>query len=281
MNPALDLELPTAEGRDRAALPAQASELLDGARWSRAAVGDSVLRRFAPRRAPGASRSERRPGRSDDQRRARWDRMRGRSRRSPARVSAGCSSSRRSMSSFAPLVEGRGGDEFVFGSAGVPFEPRAMERRARRAWKTENGKRAKEAERQRRTPCSSSGSACTRPGTRSRRSWITPGSARPAQIGTWAIRRPASPAATGTCCQARSRRTRSLSTPTSLGATRGQGGRNEAPRRGLARQGAASKGSHSPLTGRTAPPLARSRFSVGTGTERWFRHLLFLDFDWI
>jgi integrase len=38
-----------------------------------------------------------------------------------------------------PLVEGRGGDEFVFGMAGVPFEPRAMERKARRG--VEGGER--------------------------------------------------------------------------------------------------------------------------------------------
>ena len=44
-----------------------------------------------------------------------------------------------------PLSEGRDGDEFVFGSADVPFEPRALERKARRAWKAENHRRTETA----------------------------------------------------------------------------------------------------------------------------------------
>ena len=45
-----------------------------------------------------------------------------------------------------PLVEGRDADEFVFGSGGSPFDPRATERKARRAWGKENERRQKEAE---------------------------------------------------------------------------------------------------------------------------------------
>jgi integrase len=43
------------------------------------------------------------------------------------------------------LVDGRGGDELVFGGEGVPFEPRAVDRKASRAWNAADKKRADDA----------------------------------------------------------------------------------------------------------------------------------------
>ena len=89
IDPTIDLPLPTAEARKRAATPPEAFELLAGLtggkraaagalararagdRARARAVGDGVPRRVAPRRAAGAPRPRRRPGRGNDQRRAR------------------------------------------------------------------------------------------------------------------------------------------------------------------------------------------------------------------
>jgi integrase len=147
VNPATDLELPTSGRRDRAANAAQATELLDAflgvpqAAWATAfyaGVRRGELRALRVRNidlGAGLLRVERG-----------WDDKEG-------EIAPKSQAGTRQvfvldalLPYLRPLIEERGGDEFVFGSVDVPFEPRALERKARRAWKTENARRTEEAE---------------------------------------------------------------------------------------------------------------------------------------
>ena len=150
VNPTIDLELPTSGRRDRAATAAQATELLDvlpavpRAAWATAFYAG--LRR-GELRALRVRNVDLEAGVISVEHG--WDDKEG---EIAPKSQAG---TRRVFILDAldpylrPMVKGRGGDEFVFGSTDVPFEPRALERKARRAWKAENEGRtekAKEAE---------------------------------------------------------------------------------------------------------------------------------------
>jgi integrase len=147
VNPTVDLGLPTSGRRDRAATPTQAAELLG-------VVPDVPQAVWASAFYAGLRRGELRALRVRNVNldmgllsvEHGWDDREG---EIAPKSQAG---TRRVFlldvlaPLLRPLVEGRDGDEFVFGSAGVPFEPRALERKARRAWQVENDRRTKKAE---------------------------------------------------------------------------------------------------------------------------------------
>jgi integrase len=149
VNPATDLELPTSGRRDRAATPAQAAELVDQlpavpqAAWATAFYAG--LRR-GELRALRVRNVDLEAGVIRVDEKGNWDDKEGeiapKSRAGIRQVFVLAA-----LRSFLrPLVDGRGEDDFVFGSAVSPFEPRALDRKARRALKGENDRRTKEAE---------------------------------------------------------------------------------------------------------------------------------------
>jgi integrase len=145
VNPATDLELPTPSSRDRAASPAQAAELTDTlsdlrALWATAfyaGLRRGELRALRVRNVDlEANTISVQHG---------WDAVEGEIR---PKTEAGvrkvflCETLRPYL---LRLVEGRSGDAFVFGSDESTFDPRATERKARRAWNNENERRQKAA----------------------------------------------------------------------------------------------------------------------------------------
>ena len=146
VNPTLDLELPTAASRERAATPAQAAELIDtlgdlGPLWATAFYAGlrrgelQALRVRNVDLGAGAISVEHS-----------WDRVEGeilpKSKAGIRRVFV--LNALRPL--LAALLEGRAADALVFGSETSSFDARATERRARRAWNAENERRQKEAE---------------------------------------------------------------------------------------------------------------------------------------
>jgi integrase len=138
LNPTLDLGLPTAGTRDRAATPQQAAELL-GAFSDSSAVERAM---WATAFYAGVRRGEQRALRvcnvnlvaSAIDVEHGWDAKEGqvgtKSRAGVRRVfllDVLCPY-------LEPLIKGRSGDELVFGRGKAPFEPRAVARRAERAW---------------------------------------------------------------------------------------------------------------------------------------------------
>ena len=146
VNPTVDLGLSTSGSRERAATPAQAAELLGvlpdvpSAAWATAFYGG--LRR-GELRALRVRNVDLDSGLISVEHG--WDDREGeiapKSQAGTRRVFV-----LEVLRAFLlPLVEGRHSDELVFGSADVPFEPRALERKARRAWKAENDRRTEKA----------------------------------------------------------------------------------------------------------------------------------------
>jgi integrase len=145
VNPALDLELPTPASRDRAATPAQAAELIEtlgdlDALWAAAfyaGLRRGELRALRVRNVDvEANTISVEHG---------WDAIEGEIQPKTAasvRQVFLCATLRPYL---LPLIEGRDSDAFVFGSAATTFDPRATERRARRAWNEKNAKRQEEA----------------------------------------------------------------------------------------------------------------------------------------
>jgi integrase len=145
-NPTLDLGLPTAASRDRAATPRQAIELLE-------ALPDSERALWATAFYAGLRRGELRALRvSDVDLEAAtiavahgWDDKEGeidpKSRAGARTVFL--------LDTLRPYLQAtigeREGDELVFGYAGrTPFEPRAVSRKAERAWAAADEKRAEQ-----------------------------------------------------------------------------------------------------------------------------------------
>jgi integrase len=146
MNPALDLELPTGDSRDRAATPAQAGELLDalgdlGPLWATAFYsglrrGELQALRVGNVNLEGGTISVSHG----------WDRIEG-------EILPKSEAGIRQVfildvlvPILSPLVEGREDDAFVFGTQASTFDARSTERKARRAWSAENERRQKAAE---------------------------------------------------------------------------------------------------------------------------------------
>jgi integrase len=144
-NPTLDLELPSAGSRDRAATAARAAELIDaigdlGPLWATAFY--SGLRR-GELQALRVQNVNLEAGTISVEHS--WDRVEG---EILPKSDAGVRQvfvleALRPL--LAPLVEGRASNEFVFSSASA-FDARATERRARRTWGAENARREKKAE---------------------------------------------------------------------------------------------------------------------------------------
>jgi integrase len=146
VKPTIDLELPEAGSRDRAATPAQAAELLDTLGELRALWGTAFY--------AGLRRGELRALRVRNvdldagviSVEHGWDAVEGeilpKSTASVRRVFV--SEALRPL--IGPLVGGRSPDAFVFGSEVSPFDARATERKARRVWNRENDRRRGEAE---------------------------------------------------------------------------------------------------------------------------------------
>jgi integrase len=145
-NPALDLGLPSAGSRDRAAMPTQAAELL-------AQIGETERALWATAFYAGLRRGELRAlrVRNVDLEAATisvvhgWDDQEGEiapKSRPGTRVVFLLDALRPFLT---PLVEGRDRDGFVFGRVGIPFEPRNVDRKARRAWDAADAKRKQEA----------------------------------------------------------------------------------------------------------------------------------------
>jgi integrase len=146
VNPTVDLELPLAGCRDRAATPAQAAELVEtlgdlGPLWATAFYaglrrGELQALRVRNVRLDAGTISVERG----------WDRIAG---EILPKSEAGVRQvfivgALRPL--LAQLVQGRVGDAFVLGSLVSPFDARATERKARRAWTAENERRQKQAE---------------------------------------------------------------------------------------------------------------------------------------
>ncbi len=146
INPALDLELPKAGSRKRAARPEDAAELMD-------VLGEDLRPPWATAFYTGLRRGELRAlrVRNVDLLAAMisveegWDDEEG-------EILPNSEAGIRKVfvlealrPLLAPLVEDREPDAFVFGNHG-PFDPRATLRKARRAWNAENRKRQKKAE---------------------------------------------------------------------------------------------------------------------------------------
>src|SRR5215210_9308006 len=145
VNPALDLELPTADARERAATPQEAVTLLVALADVERAIWATA---FYARLRRGELRALRVGDVDLDARTLRvergWDDKAGpiapksRAGRREVFISTAL------LPHLAPLVEGRGGDELVFGrDADTPFDPRAVSRKAERAWATADEGRAK------------------------------------------------------------------------------------------------------------------------------------------
>jgi len=143
VNPALDLELPTAEARERAATPQEAATLL-------VALANVERAIWATAFYAGLRRGELRALRVGDvdldERKLRvergWDDKAGpiapKSRAGRREVFIATAL----LPHLAPLVEGRGAEELVFGrDADTPFDPRAVSRKAERAWATADEQR--------------------------------------------------------------------------------------------------------------------------------------------
>jgi integrase len=145
-NPTLDLGLPTAASRDRAATPRQAAELLE-------ALPESDRPMWATAFYAGLRRGELRALRVGDVDLEAatitvahgWDDKEGeidpKSRAGARNVFL--------LDALRPYLEvaigERDGDELLFGYGGrTPFEPRAVTRKAERAWKAADTKRAEE-----------------------------------------------------------------------------------------------------------------------------------------
>jgi integrase len=149
VNPAVDLDLPTAGRRDRAATPSQADELL-------AVLPDSVRPLWAVAFYAGLRRGEMRALRirdvDFDARTIRversWDAKEG----PVAPKSRAGTRTVFMLDSLVPFLEPlrdrwSDPDSLFFGpAADQPFEPRAVERKAQRALTTEDERRKKEAE---------------------------------------------------------------------------------------------------------------------------------------
>lgn len=146
MNPALDLELPTGDSRDRAATPAQAAEVLD-------VLGD-LRPLWATAFYAGLRRGELQALRVQNVNLVAgtisvehgWDTVEG---EIPPKSGAGVRQVfilDALQPLLASLVEDRDTDAFVFGSHSSTFDARSTERKARRAWKAENEGRQKKAE---------------------------------------------------------------------------------------------------------------------------------------
>jgi integrase len=134
LNPAVDLELPTPESRKRAATPAQAAGQL-------AALGD-LAPLWAAAFYSGLRRGELQALRVRnvdlDARlisvERSWDPVEGEiapKSDAGARQVLLCETL---VPYLAPLLDGRDGDEFVFGHGGLPFETRNIARKAERAY---------------------------------------------------------------------------------------------------------------------------------------------------
>ena len=250
VNPTLDLGLPSAGRRDRAATPGEAAEflqLLTGlpqALWATAfyaGLRRGELRALRVRDVDfDAARITVEHG---------WDDREGEiapKSRAGARtvfvVDLLCPY-------LAPLVQGRDADEFVFGGL-APFEPRAVARKVERAIDAVDRAAAEEADKAGdEAPSRSCGSRCTRLGTRSRPGSITPEYQLIAPTASWGTAVGRSRPGTDICWPSRSRRIGRRSTVTSRALVRGKSWRYPRPRpeqglklglwprRGLARRG--------------------------------------------
>jgi integrase len=146
MNPALDLELPTPESRKRAATPAQALELLETLGdlrplWATAFYAGLRRGELQALRVRNVDVEADTLGVEKG-----WDPIDG-------EILPKSEAGVRQVflldtlqPLLTPLVEDRPPDAFVFGGPTSPFDARSTERKARRLWSAENGKRLKRTE---------------------------------------------------------------------------------------------------------------------------------------